>query len=279
MIDSHQHLIEPNRFYYPWIAENPQLASIFDLPRYRTEASETAINGSLLVETDVAEEDQAAESQYFCELAEDSANQIHGVIAACRPQENGFEDYLQRIAHPKLVGLRRVLHVVEDLTSQTANFRENLALLENHNLCFDLCVRAEQLPLAIDLVRATPHTRFVLDHCGNPPLMDESKMPAWRDNIARLASLHNVSCKVSGLVNHLSENEHNSRTLRPILEHVAKHFGWSRLMFGGDWPVCLLAQTSLQSWAKTAAALLDSQSEETQRAFFTGNATRIYGLH
>lgn len=279
MIDSHQHLIEPNRFYYPWIAETPQLASIFDLPRYHAETSETAIRGSVLVEADVAEEDQIAEAQYFCALAEDEANQIHGVVAACRPQEDGFEEYLERIAHPKLVGLRRVLHVVEDLTSQTANFRENIALLEDHNLSFDLCVHASQLELATDLVRATPHTRFILDHCGNPPLMNPAGMRAWRDNIARLAGLHNVSCKVSGLVNHFSGNGRNCETLQPILEHVAKHFGWSRLMFGGDWPVCLLAQTSLQSWAETAAALLDPQSEETCRAFFTDNATRIYGLH
>jgi predicted TIM-barrel fold metal-dependent hydrolase len=279
MIDSHQHLIEPNRFYYPWIAEAPQLADIFDLPRYHAESAKTAIQGSILVETDVAQEDQVAEANYFCELASDPSNHILGVIASCRPQDEGFTEHIERITCPKLVGVRRVLHVVEDLTSQTETFRKNIASLDDFNLCFDLCVRADQLPLAIKLVRATPHTRFVLDHCGNPPIENKAALQTWRDDIARLAVSHNVSCKVSGLANHLSGNRSNLETLRPILEHVAVHFGWSRLMFGGDWPVCLLAQTSLQSWAETAAALVDSESEETQRAFFTGNATRIYGLH
>jgi predicted TIM-barrel fold metal-dependent hydrolase len=279
MIDSHQHIIEPDRFSYPWIVKNSQLSGVFGPEEYNKAASETAISGSILVETDVAENDQVAEAQYFCELAENPANQICGVIAACRPQDEGFEQYLEQILHPRLIGLRRVLHVVENLTSQTPQFRENIALLEQYNLSFDLCVRADQLELAINLVRTTPHTRFILDHCGNPPLANPTEMQAWRDNLAKLAVLHNVSCKVSGLVNLLSGNAHNCESLRPILEHAAKHFGWSRLMFGGDWPVCLQAQTSLQSWAETAAVLLEPQPEEIRRAFFSGNAKRIYGLH
>lgn len=279
MIDAHQHLLNPDRFDYPWLAHAPQLTGTYGIEQYRAATADCSFQSSIVVEGDVALEQQEAEAHELYATAEISTNRILGVIAACRPQEDSFEDYLARIAHPKLVGLRCVLHVAENEVSQSQYFRHNIALLADYNLCFDLCVRADQLPLAIDLVRVTPNTHFVLDHCGNPPLEQESAMQSWREDIARLSHLHNVSCKVSGLVNHLSGNHHLVEKLRPILEHVAAHFGWDRLLFGGDWPVCLLANTDLQRWTQTAAELLDSQSEETRAAFFSANATRIYGLN
>jgi|FLOH01.1.fsa_nt_gi predicted TIM-barrel fold metal-dependent hydrolase len=278
MIDAHLHLIEPNRFHYPWLLEVPQLAEVYDLKRHRQEDAHANFTGYVVVEGDVVASDQIAEANYLCALARDPQHKILGVIAACRPQQDQFADFLTRIADPKLVGVRRVLHVVADSTSQDVNFRRNIASLEGHNLSFDLCVRANQLALAFDLARTTPHTRFILDHCGNPPLENEVSMQLWRDDIGRLAALENVSCKVSGLVNHLLKNQ-RFLALRPILDHVSVHFGWDRILFGSDWPICLLAQPNLHGWVKGAEALLETQAETTRRDFFSNNAKRLYELH
>jgi len=224
------------------------------------------------MEVDVAEEDQAAEAAYFCSLAEGSSSGIVAVVAGCRPESAGFHEHLARVEHDKVVGLRRILHVVPDAISQSTDFRRNVASLADHDLSFDLCIRADQLPLGLELIAAAPQTRFILDHCANPPAVDSGDWQAWCDNIARCADFANVTCKVSGLGAHLGPG------LRPILEQVSTNFGWDRLMFGGDWPVCLLADTSLVSWTDSVRALLSDQSEERQQAFFSGNATRTYGL-
>lgn len=271
MIDAHQHLIEPDRFGYPWLSGVPELHGDFNLERYRAEASTAGIGASIFVEVDVTEQDQTAEAQFFCALAEDPNSKILGVVAGCRPEASDFDEQLARIQHDKVLGLRRILHVVPDSISQSDTFRRNVASLADLDLSFDLCVRAEQLPLALELIAAAPQTQFVLDHCANPPASDSEDWQAWCDDIARCADFANVACKFSGLGTHCDSG------LQPILEQVSTSFGWDRLLFGGDWPVCLLAETSLSCWTGSVRALLSNQSEERQAAFFSGNATRIYG--
>lgn len=272
MIDTHQHLIEAGRFRYPWLADVPELHGDFDLARYRSDSAGTGIDASIFMEVDVAEQDQAAEAQYFCGLAEDPTTGIAAVVAGCRPEADGFAEHLERIRHDKLVGLRRILHVVPDSISQSEQFRRNVASLADHDLTFDLCVRADQLPLALEVIAAAPQTTFILDHCANPPAVDADGWQAWCEGIARCADFANVSCKLSGLGGHLDTG------LGPILEQVSNRFGWDRLLFGGDWPVCLLADTSLSCWTDAVRALLSDQPEGRQQAFFSSNAARIYGL-
>jgi predicted TIM-barrel fold metal-dependent hydrolase len=271
MIDSHLHLIEPDRFGYPWLTGVPELHGNFNLKSYRAESSKTGITASIFMEVDVAEQDQAAEAQYFCTLAEDPSSKILGVVAGCRPESSDFDEQLTRIRNDKLLGVRRILHVVPDSISQAETFRRNIASLAEFDLSFDLCVRADQLPLVFELIAAAPQTQFILDHCANPPATNSDGWQAWCDDIARCADFANVACKFSGLGSHLESG------LNPILEQVSTHFGWDRLLFGGDWPVCLLADTSLSCWTDSVHALLSNQTEERQAAFFSGNATRIYG--
>ena len=278
MIDTHQHLIEPNRFHYPWLVEVPQLQDTFDLPLYLSKTSDTAISGTIFMEVDVAPEDQAAEAAHFCELADDPSTSLLGVIAGCRPEHDDFAEQVRRLKHPKLVGLRRILHTVDEAIGKSDLFRGNIATLADHNLTFDLCVRPDQLLTAIEIVNAAPQTVFVLDHCGNPPMADKKALANWQEDIAHLADLPNVSCKVSGLVNNLADTTDTITSLRPVVEYVAAHFGPERLLFGGDWPVCLLANTELSSWTSIARTLLSDQSEKVQNAFFTENARRIYHL-
>ncbi len=278
MIDTHQHLIEPDRLNYPWLDDAPQLKQTLDLAEYRRRADGTGIRSTVFMEVDVAESDQQKEAAHFCELADDPSTELLGVIASGRPESSDFNDHLDRIDHPKLVGIRRVLHVVDDSISQHDVFRRHVAQLADRNLTFDFCVRPDQLRLAIDLALEAPRTQFILDHCGNPPLADPHALAAWQEYIARLAELPHVACKVSGLVNHLQPDVDPMAQLQFVLDHVAAHFGSERLMFGGDWPVSLLANVDLSQWVGWARELMSSQSQSTQDAFFSGNAQRIYGL-
>ena len=278
MIDTHQHLIEPRRFHYPWLDDAPLLNHDFDLARYKAEADDVGVVSSIFMEVDVAEKDQLNEAAYFCELAQDPSTGILAVIASGRPEHADFNQHLERVKHPKLIGIRRLLQAVDDSTSQSDLFHYNLRRLGELGLTFDICVRHDQLRLAIDMAIAAPHTTFILDHCGNPPLSDSHAMAAWQEYTARLAELPHVACKVSGLVNHLQPHDDPVTQLQPVLDHVASHFGAERILFGGDWPVSLLAGVNLTSWAQTAKQLMATQSQSTQHAFFTANAQRIYGL-
>ncbi|MBU3666756.1 MAG: amidohydrolase, partial [Chthoniobacterales bacterium] len=102
MIDTHQHLLYPDLFSYPWVGDIPALAGNFRLEEYRAASAGCGITGALFMEVDA--EQSAAEARFFCELAGDAGNAILGVVASGRPEHDGFGDYLDKIASPKLAG-------------------------------------------------------------------------------------------------------------------------------------------------------------------------------
>src|SRR5690554_5126489 len=153
ILDTHLHLIYPDRFSYPWLADAPAINKPWPAEDYFAQASALGIEGALHMEVDVAEPDIVPESEFIV-TAHPS---IIGAIASCRPEHDGFEAFLDRIAQISGVkGLRRVLHQSPDELSQSALFSDNLKLLAQRNLNFDLCVRADQLHLGADLVDRVP---------------------------------------------------------------------------------------------------------------------------
>ena len=275
-MDTHQHLLYTDEFSYPWAAGLPPLQGNFTLDDYWKAASGTPIAGSLFVEVDVPQSEQGGEARFVCALAEDPANRILGVIASCRPENEGFGHYLDSIHHSKLKGLRRVLHTVDDGVSQGARFAENIALLGERDLTFDLCVRADQLPLALTPVRKCRGVQFVLDHCGIPDVKGQALDP-WRDHIVALAGEPNIACKLSGIAADADPEKWTAHDLRPFVDHVLSCFGWERMIFGGDWPVCNLAG-NLRRWADAAWELTAAGTDLQREALFSGNAVRIYKL-
>lgn len=277
MIDTHVHLIKPEFFSYPWLEDVPALEGSWTLSRWRPDATAAGIVYGIFMEADAAPTDSKREAQHFYGIADQDGSPLLGVIAACRPELPGFNEYLDQIENPRLVGLRRVLHVAPDRTMQAPLFVQNLALLWTRNLTFDLCVRADQLPETIALVDACPDTQFVLDHAGNPPLATDD-MDTWRDNIEELSRRPNVACKLSGLVNHIKDLDKAVSSIRPVFFHAMDCFGPNRLVFGGDWPVCILAGYSLQDWVDMAIEITLDWTKGEREALFIKNAMRIYGL-
>ncbi|MEP7271738.1 MAG: amidohydrolase family protein [Acidobacteriota bacterium] len=278
ILDTHQHLWDLDRLSYSWCRRTQVLNRSFTTTDYLIASSDTGVTGSIFVEADVDEPDVLAETRFALALAESDtvlSPPMLGVVAAIRPESSEFRPYLESIAsHPRLKGVRRILHTEPDELSTGAQFRDNVALLEDYGLSFDLCVLARQLPLAIELVDWCPRVAFILDHVGNPPIR-EGNLENWRADLRQLSLRPNVSCKLSGLVTQADHQQWTAGDLRPVIEHAIECFGWDRVLFGSDWPVCTRAST-LRRWVEALMELTMHCGEENQRKLFRANAARIY---
>jgi L-fuconolactonase len=133
-----------------------------------------------------------------------------------------------------------------------------------------------QLPAAIATVAALPELPFVLDHCSKPEIAAGQREP-WTTQIRELAAHPNVTCKLSGLVTEADWASWDVATLKPYVDVVLDAFGPERVMFGSDWPVCLLA-TSFSDWVAAADELTADLGNDERKAVFGGTAQRFYAL-
>jgi L-fuconolactonase len=155
-------------------------------------------------------------------------------------------------------------------------FNAGLSAVTTRGLVYDVLVLARQLAATIAFVDRHPKQQFVLDHIGKPVV--RGAPPAeWRQHIRELARRENVSCKFSGVVTGVPGWLWTPELLRPYFEVVVDAFGPHRLMFGSDWPVCLVA-TSYASWHQFCGACTATLSETEKTAILGGTATRIYRL-
>jgi predicted TIM-barrel fold metal-dependent hydrolase len=280
MIDTHVHLLEPDRFTYDWTKDFPALSGRFDLSDYKKASLESGIQAAVFMEVDCEESDD--EAHYFCALAEQPGSFIQAVVAAARPESPDFEQSLEEIAHPRLTGIRRVLHTQHDELSQTSRFRENVNRLGGLGLAFDLCVLQRQLPIALELVRACPQTTFILDHCGVPDIAPNDAPAgegflAWKKAIRALAAEPNVNGKISGISAYAPAPLRNAQGLRPYTDTMFDAFGATRLVWGGDWPVVNLGD-GLLAWSTITRELLSGLTADERFQILIANAKKIYRI-
>lgn len=280
MIDTHIHILEPERFTYEWTKGFPALSGRFDLSDYRKASADTGIQAGVFMEVDC--EESADEARYFCSLAEQPGCLIQAVVAAARPESPDFERNLEAIAHPRLTGIRRVLHTQPDELSKSSLFRENISRLGALGLSFDLCVLQRQLPLALDLVRACTQTTFILDHCGVPEISANDApagagFHAWQKSLCALAAEPNVNGKISGITAYAPEPLRNAPGLRPYTDAMLEAFGPTRLVWGGDWPVVNLGD-GLLAWSHITRELLSELTPDERTLILSTNAKKIYRI-
>jgi L-fuconolactonase len=151
-----------------------------------------------------------------------------------------------------------------------------LAAVFARDLTYDLLVRTRELPAAIVTAKTFPQARFVLDHAAKPPIADGGSAE-WSDRIASLAACGNVWCKVSGLATEAKWTDWDAERLFPFVQHVANCFGEDRLIFGSDWPVCLLAGSYGEIKSALEACLAKLGPHVREKAF-GANAKRAYRL-
>ncbi len=227
------------------------------------------ISGTVLVQT-ISSEDETRE---FLELA-GRTDFIWGVVGWVDLTSAGIGDHLDALiggsGGDRLVGIR---HQVHDETDPEwlcrADVRRGLAAVQERGLVYDLLVRARELPAAVDTVAALPRLQFVLDHIAKPRIV-EGKDLEWRERMPALAALPNVAVKLSGMVTEANWASWTPADLRPFVASVVDWFGAGRLMFGSDWPVCLLAT----SYAGAVGGL-----EEALGPMSAGDLERISGLN
>ena len=277
IVDTHLHLIDRTALRYPWLAGEPALDRDFMQGEYAREARRAGIEAALHMEVDVDPADIEAETIHTKTLSQEPGSLLSGAVVSCRPEEAGFAAWLEKVAaDPFVKGFRRVLHVVPDDVSEGALFRENVRRIAGSGLTFDLCVLPRQMKQAIALVDLAPGVQFVLDHCGVPDIRGGAKHP-WQEQVAEIARRPNVAGKISGVVAYADPDSWTVETLRPYVEHTIASFGWDRVVWGSDWPVCTLGG-GLLGWVAATHALLAGASEAERTKLLSGNARRLWRL-
>ena len=272
-IDSHQHFWRYNSAQYGWMKPDWPIRRDFLPADLEPELHACALNGCVAVQARQTLE----ESRWLLALA-DSAPVIKGVVGWVDLQIDCVEEQLAEFAaHPKFVGVR---HVVQDEPDDYfmlhPDFLRGISKLKQFELTYDILIFPKQLPAAIELVKSFPDQVFVLDHLAKPPIRDGALSP-WQEQIRRLAQSANVWCKASGMVTEAKWQGWKPRDFAAYLDVIFEAFGPDRVMYGSDWPVCLLAATYKQVFAlvKEFVARL---GPEVEAKFFGSNAARFYRL-
>jgi L-fuconolactonase len=277
-IDSHQHFWRYSAEEYPWIGAGMERIARDFLPvDLEAVAQPHGIGGSVAVQARQSLE----ESRWLLELA-DADPFVRGVVGWVDLRDPDVANQLEPLAaHPRFVGVR---HVVQDEPDPRfllgEAFVRGLEQLRRFDLTYDLLLYPEQLPAAVELVGLLPEQPFALDHLAKPRIAQGVSWDGfadWRRDIEALATHDNVTCKVSGMVTEAVWRGWKPADFRPCLDVVLAAFGPERLLFGTDWPVCLVAA----EYADVVGIVRDYFSQATageQAQIFGDTATRIYGL-
>jgi len=272
-IDSHQHFWKYDPVEYAWIDESMSVLKEDYLPdRLAPLLRTTGFDGTVAVQASTT----VSETRYYLELAQAHAF-IRGVVGWVNLCASDVPAILADLsAQPKLVGIRHVLQSEPDDFMARADFRRGIGSLAQFGLSYDILIFARQLPAAIDLARAFPEQRFVLDHLGKPAIRLAALEP-WRRHIRQLAELPNVYCKLSGMVTEAHWRRWTPDDLAPYLEVALESFGPRRCMIGSDWPVCTLAG-DYRRVTDVVSAYVSRLSLEDQSAILGGTAASFYRL-
>lgn len=278
-IDSHHHLWDPAGRAYPWLAGLDAIQRRFGVEDLLPLLAANDLDGSVLVQT-VSDVD---ETRDFLKTAA-ATPEIFGVVGWVDLTDSNVGPTIQDLREGDggafLVGIRHQVHDEQNpdwLLHE--DVQRGLEAIATADLVYDLLVRPRELPAAITVARDFPHLRFVVDHIAKPPIASGELEP-WSELMHEFSGLDNVACKLSGMVTEADHDHWSPDDLLPYIRTVVEVFGPDRLMFGSDWPVCLLAASYDEVIQATRSVLaeLDALTPEADAAIFGGTATRWYRL-
>jgi L-fucono-1,5-lactonase len=273
-IDAHHHFWFYDPKEYPWIDDRMGILKRNFLPEdFEPEVQKAGVTSVVPVQA----KQSWRETWQLLQFANDRPF-IAGVVGWVPLLDSDLERKLPTLLeHPKLKGVRHAIQDEPDpLFILLDDFNRGIRELEPYGIAFDLLIFERHLPQTIRFVDWHPEQVFVLDHIAKPNIAGKALSP-WRENLQELARRPNVYCKLSGMVTEADWVSWTKDDLQPFFDVVLEAFGSERLMFGSDWPVCLLA-SSYARWADVVAELLAELSPSEQARIWAGTARRVYKL-
>jgi len=273
-IDSHQHFWRYNLLQHVWMTDAMDVLRHDYLPAELAPLLKSiGFDGTIAVQA----RQMLEETEWLLKLA-DEYDFIHGVVGWVDLRSPKVREQLEQYsAHPKLVGVRHVVHdEADDNFMLLPEFRRGIAELRRFDLTYDLLLFPRHLPVAVKLVEQFPDQPFVLDHIAKPEIRDRRISP-WREDLQALARFSNVSCKLSGMVTEAKWKDWRQEDFRCYLDVVVQAFGTDRVMIGSDWPV----STRARDYAVVMGIVMDyaDQFSATVRdAILGGNCARFYNI-
>lgn len=272
-IDSHQHfwIFDPVRD--SWIDESMQRIQRDFLPEDLFPALEkNQFEGCVAVQADQTE----TQTLFLLNLAKQN-DFIKGVVGWVDLLDKNIAERLEFFSdEKKLKGFRHVVQGETDDFMLRPDFRNGIEALKAFDYTYDILIFHRQLPAAIDLANRFPNQAFVLDHIAKPDIKS-GDIQSWKKNITELAKAENVMCKISGMVTEANWKTWTPNDLKPYLDVVFENFTPERLLFGSDWPVCLVA-SEYDLVVKTLEDHMAQLPIEQQEMIWSGNAKKFYKL-
>jgi L-fuconolactonase len=273
VIDAHQHFWYYEKNKHAWIDDAMAVIRKDFLPEQLAEVYQSNnIDGCVAVKADQSEN----ETNFLIQLSQQHAF-IKGIVGYVDLRAENVTERLAYYQQHKIVkGFRHVLQAQEPEFMLQPNFLRGIAALKQFNFTYDILIFPKHLQAAIELVKQNPSQPFVIDHIAKPyikaGLIDE-----WKKDINTIAQYQNVYCKISGMVTEADYNNWKQEDFTPYIDAVVEAFGTKRILFGSDWPVCLVAA----SYEKMKAIVTDYFSKFSlaeQEDFFCNNTTTFYNL-
>ncbi len=292
IVDAHHHLWDLKACHYPWLMAKGVVRFFGDptpiqknylVDDLRDDARDYELSASVHIQVGVAEGDEVKETAWLQRVG-DEAGLPTAIVAFC---DLAAADAAQHIAkqmqHSRVRGVRQIVgrSAEEDAVTGSAQvlesviWRENLELLGELGLSFDLQLTPGQMARVAEVLAQVPDTQIALCHCGSPWDQTEPGLRTWREGLQLMASLPNVYCKISGLG--MFDHNWSVNSIRPIVESCIDIFGPARCMFGSNFPVDKLHASFGEVWRAyeeiTAALGVDEQAQ-----LFGDTARSFYGL-
>jgi L-fuconolactonase len=278
IIDTHLHLWDPKVLRYPWLDQSPFLNRAFLLDDFHAATKEVTIEAMVFVQCEAEQSAFEREAAWVTEQAE--LEPRIGALVAWAPLENGLLVHadLARLRHNCLLrGIRRIIQFESDLEfCLNPRFIAGVRLLREFDLSFDICVDQRHLGNICKFVERVGELPMILDHLGKPDIRSRA-LQSWAAQLRTLAGFPSVVCKISGVATEADHQSWKPDDLIPYIVAAIDAFGFDRILFGGDWPVCTQAIEYMR-WVELLDSVLSGVDVHEQRKFWRENAVRVYRL-
>jgi L-fuconolactonase len=273
IIDTHQHFWNYDLKTHDWINEDMKVIRKDFLPADLAPIlKENNVDGCIAVQADQTD----AETQILIREANQNSF-IKGVVGWVDLNSNEIEAALASYTDTKVLkGFRHILQAEPKGFMLAPSFKKGIDALTKYNYTYDLLIYASQLKEAKEFISNHSTQPIVIDHLAKPNIK-EGEWESWKKDINEIAQYPNVYCKISGMATEANWNSWTLDTLKPYIDSAVEVFGTDRIMFGSDWPVCLVA-SSYEKWLKGLQNYFNTFSISEQEAFFANNAINFYKL-